>query len=407
MMTGNYKSAVQNLRRSRWRTTFTMMGIIIGITSVVTIISLGEGLKQQVVGQVNQLGKNVLTIRPGKLLSKDGKATNLNLYAFLSPSTLTPGDVTSLRKLPNVKGVAPIEFITNSAKGDKGEFNDLFIAGTSPNFETIFNQKTAYGAFFNEEDGVNDTAVIGSDVAARLFGELNPIGSTITIMGQDFTVHGVLKPSSAGLLSATQVDFNSAILLPTSAANELVGNHLNITQILVQLNNGAKIDGSASQVISAISKNHSGVTNFTVLKPDQLLDVSDQIVNTITKFISAIAAISLIVGGIGIVNIMFVSVSERTREIGIRKAIGATNRQIRQQFLAEGLVLTITAGVIGLVISLGLNQIIRLYTDYKPLISIWLMVIAVGGSVAAGVIFSLVPALTAARKDPITALRGE
>src|SRR4051812_17850723 len=126
MMAGNYKSAVQNLRRSRWRTTFTMLGIIIGITSVVTIVSLGEGLKQQVVGQVNQLGKNVLTVRPGKLLTKDGQATKLNLYAFLSPSTLSPGDVASLRKLPQVKGVAPIEFITNSAKGDKGEFNDLF-----------------------------------------------------------------------------------------------------------------------------------------------------------------------------------------------------------------------------------------------------------------------------------------
>src|ERR1700710_3049029 len=131
MMMGNYKAAAQNLRRSRWRTTFTMLGIIIGITSVVTIISLGEGLKQQVVGQVNQLGKNVLTVRPGRLLSKDGKANSLNLYAFLAPSTLTPADVTSVRNLPGVKAVAPIEFITNSAKADKGEFNDLFIAGTS------------------------------------------------------------------------------------------------------------------------------------------------------------------------------------------------------------------------------------------------------------------------------------
>jgi putative ABC transport system permease protein len=407
MMSGNYKTAMQNLRQSRWRTTFTMLGIIIGITSVVTVVSLGNGLKQQVTGQVNQLGKNVVTIRPGKLLTQNGKTSSLNLYAFLTPSTLTTEDVNSLSHLPNVNAVVPIEFITNAASGDKGEFDDLFVAGTTPDFEKVFNQKIRYGDFFSDNDDASDSVVVGSDVAYRVFGSLNPVGSTIHVLGQDFTIRGVFDQSPSGLLSATQADFNSAVLLPTAAVKELVDDHANVTQILVNVNKGANIDQAVTRINSVLSQNHNGVTNFTVLKQDQLLTVSNQLLDTITKFITAIAAISLIVGGIGIMNIMFVSVSERTREIGIRKAIGATNRQIRQQFVAEGLVLTITAGVIGVILSLIINQLVRLYTTYKPVISISVMIIAVIGSIIAGVIFSLIPALKAAHKDPIASLRGE
>jgi putative ABC transport system permease protein len=407
MMSGNYKTAIQNLRQSRWRTTFTILGIIIGITSVVTVVSLGNGLKQQVAGQVNQLGKNVITVRPGKLLTQNGKTSSLNLYAFLTPSTLTGNDVNSLRQLPNVNAVVPIEFITNAASGDNGEFDDLFVAGTTSNFKNVFNQKIKYGDFFSDQDDVSDSVVIGSDVAFRVFGSLNPVGSSIHILGQDFTIRGVFDQSPSGLLSATQADFNSAVLLPTTAIKDLAGDHVNVTQILVQVNKASNIDQTVSQINRILSSNHAGTKNFTVLKQDQLLAVSNQLLDTITKFISAIAAISLIVGGIGIMNIMFVSVSERTREIGIRKAIGATNRQIRQQFVAEGLVLTITAGVIGVITSLIINQLVRLYTSYKPVISVPVMVIAVAGSIIAGVIFSLIPALKAARKDPIAALRGE
>lgn len=208
MFSGNLKSAVQNLRLSKWRTIFTMMGIIIGITSVVTVVSLGAGLKHQIVGQINQLGSDVLTVRPGKLLTKDGKATNLNLYAFLAPSTLTPRDVESLQGSELVNSVTPIEFITNSASSDNGEFNDLFIAGTSPNFAATLHQNVQYGDFFTDNDETSDSAVIGSDVALRLFGMLNPVGETIHIMGQDFIVRGVLAPTQGGLLSVAQADYN-------------------------------------------------------------------------------------------------------------------------------------------------------------------------------------------------------
>jgi putative ABC transport system permease protein len=407
MMNGNYKTAVQSLRQSKWRTIFTMLGIVIGIASVVTVVSLGEGLKHQIVGQINQLGSDVVTVRPGKLLTKNGSSNNLNLYAFLAPSTLTDRDTSSIKTLPAVSSVTPIEFITNSATGDKGEFDDVFVAATTPNFADTVHQKVNYGAFFSEDDQADNVVVIGSDIAARLFGLLNPVGETVTIMGQDFTVHGVLAPTQAGLLSVAQADYNSAIIMPVSAASELTKGHTNILQILVRVKKNTGIDQDVSSITSSLAKNHGGTGDFTVLKQDQLLGVTSQVLNTITSFVSAIAAISLLVGGIGIMNIMLVSVTERTREIGIRKAIGATNRQIGRQFLTEGLVLTVGAGFIGVIASLLINLFLRIYSNWKPVISVWVMLLAVAVSIASGLVFSLIPALKAARKDPIAALRGE
>lgn len=408
MFSGNLKTATQNLRLSKWRTIFTMLGIVIGITSVVTVVSLGEGLKHQIVGQINQLGNNVLTIRPGKLLSKNGASNNLNLYAFLAPSTLNPQDLTALRANPMVDNLTPIEFITTSVSGDNGEFDDIFVAGTTSNFVDILHQKVAYGDFFTDDtDSTDNSAIIGSDVANKVFGLLNPVGETIHIRGQDFTVHGVLAPTQGGLLSVAQVDYNSSVFLPAAAAENLADGHVNILQVFVRLKNGVNPDKAVASITKTLADNRGGSSDFTVLKQNQLLGVSSQVLDTITNFISAIAAISLLVGGIGIMNIMLVSVTERTREIGIRKAIGATNRQILRQFLTEGLVLTIGGGVIGVISSIIINLLLRLYSNWKPVISIPVVLLAVGVSVAAGLIFSLVPALKAARKDPITALRGE
>ncbi len=407
MLNGNLKTAITSLRQSKWRTIFTMMGIIIGVSSVVTVVSLGEGLKQQIVGQINNLGSNVVTVRPGKLVNNKGGLGSLNLYAFLAPSTLTFKDVSSVNQLNSVSGVAPIEFITNVASGDNGEMDNLFVAGTSSNLLNLLHVKMAYGAAFSENDQDQNFAIIGSDVALKLFGVLNPVGSTVHINGQDFVVHGVLAPSNGGLLSISQADYNSSVFIPTAAAEALDNGHANILQILIQTKDTKKIDASVSQIQKTIAKNHGGTVDFSVLKQNELLGVSNQALGTVTSFISGIAAISLLVGGIGIMNIMLVSVSERTREIGIRKAIGATNRQILNQFLVEGLALSIGGGLIGIGFSYLINLILRLYTGWKPIISLPILFLAVAVSVLAGVIFSIAPALKAARKDPITALRGE
>jgi len=405
MWSGNFKAALSSLRQSRWRTTFTMMGIIIGISSVVTLVSLGEGLKQQVVGQINQLGSNVITVRPGNLVTGEG---TLNLYALLAPSTLSINDIDAIKQVKAVSKVAPVNFVTTAARNDdKKELDNVFVAGTTADIADILHQKIAYGDFFSDDDTDINVAVIGSDIAARLFNVLNPVGETVRIMGQDFIVHGVMAPSKGNVLSVSQADLNSSIIIPMEAARDLNSNHSNILQILVQLKTGSNVNDSVRQIKSAISINHGGAHDFSVLKQNELLGVSDRVVNTLTNFISGIAAISLLVGGIGIMNILLASVSERTREIGIRKAIGATNRQILNQFLVEGLVLSIGGGLIGIGISYLINLLLRLYSDWQPVISLPVLFLAVSVSIAAGVIFSLAPAFKASRKDPITALRGQ
>lgn len=384
-----------------------MMGIIIGICSVVTVVSLGDGLKHQIVGQINQLGKDVLTVRPGKVLDKQGGFGSLNLYSLLAPSTLTSADISSIQHLPAVKKALPVQFVTNVASGDNGELDNVFVAGTSPDLFDVLHQKISYGSPFPADDTDQNFAVIGSAIATKMFGVFNPVGSTVHINGQDFIVHGVLAPSSGGLLSLAQADYDSSIFIPADAADKLTSNHSNILQILVQVRPQADVNAVAGQIRTVVARNHGGTVDFSVLKQDELLGVTDQVLSTVTDFISAIAAISLLVGGIGIMNIMLVSVSERTREIGIRKAIGATNRQILHQFLVEGMVLSIGGGVIGIAISYLINLILRLYTNWDPVISVLTLLLASGVSVGIGIIFSLAPALQAARKNPIDALRGE
>jgi putative ABC transport system permease protein len=403
MWNGNFKTSLASLRESRWRTTFTMLGIIIGISSVVTVVSLGQGLKQQITGQINQISPSVLTVRPGRL-AKTGSLASL--YSFLSPSTLTPSDVASLRGLPSVASVAPIEFLTSSVKDDDTQIDNAFVAGTSSNLPQILNQRLDFGGFFSDDDQEKNFAVIGSDIAGNLFSEFNPVGETLHIDGQELVVRGVFAKSTGSLLSLSQADLNSSVFIPTSAAEALTKGRTNILQVFVQTKPGADIDKAITQVNKKLTKDHGGAQDFTVLKHDQLLGVSNKLVDSATGFISAIAAISLLVGGIGIMNILLVSVSERTHEIGIRKAIGATNRQILNQFLAEGLLLSIGGGIIGIIVSYLINLLLRLYSGWKPVISVPVLLLAVGVSVATGIVFSLAPAFQAARKDPIDALRN-
>jgi putative ABC transport system permease protein len=405
---GSIKTALASLRESRWRSVLTMMGIIIGVTSVVTIVSLGEGLKQQITGQINQLGSDVVTVRSGKLVSRgeNGSIAGVNLLAFLSTSTLTDEDINALEKLKSVDAVVPINFVTSSAKGGSGSSDNLFVVGTNYKMADVLHRKVEFGEFFDEDSSDKNVAVIGSNVAHNLFGENNPVGQTVHIQGSDFIVHGVLNQTSNGVISVAEIDFNSAVFIPSQAALDLTNNKTNILQILIKSKPGY-LDQTVKDTKAVLIKNHKNLEDFTVLKQTELLNIAGDTVSTVTKFISAIAAVSLLVGGISIMDIMWVSVSERTREIGIRKAIGATNRQILNQFLIEGSLLSVAGGIIGIILSLIINGLLRLYTGLHPAITIPIMILAVAISVGVGIIFSVAPALKAARKNPIDALRGE
>jgi putative ABC transport system permease protein len=405
---GSVKTAIASLRGSRWRSLLTMLGIIIGVTSVVTIVSLGEGLKQQIASQINQLGSDVVTVRSGKLVNRgeSGNIDGVNLLAFLSTSTLTNEDVSSLDKLNSADAVVPIDFVTSSAKADSASSDNLFVVGTNYKMADVLHRKLEFGAFFDQEDSDKNVAVIGSNVAHQLFGEHNPIGRTISVAGSDFIIHGVLEQTSGGLISVAETDFNSAVFIPIQSALDLTENKTNILQILIK-SKSSNLDQTITDTKKVLLKNHKNQEDFTVLKQTELLNIAGGTVGVVTRFISAIAAVSLLVGGISIMDIMWVSVSERTREIGIRKAIGATNRQILNQFLVEGSLLSIFGGLIGIVASLIINGLLRLYTSLHPAITIPIMILAVGISVGVGILFSVAPALKAARKRPMDALRGE
>jgi putative ABC transport system permease protein len=403
----NIKTAVESLRQSKWRSLLTMLGVVIGVTSVTTIVSLGEGLKHQISSQIDQLGSDVITVRSGKLVNRSsGDIKDINLLAFLNTSTLTYDDVQALADLESLDGVAPINFVTSSAKTEDASSDNLFVVGTTPDFTNVLRQKIEFGTFFSQDGSDEHYAVIGSSVADNLFGEVNPVGRSITIEGQDFIVEGILKPATQGLLTVAQIDFNTAVFIPNRAAISLTEGKMNILQILVK-SNGDDLDTVVSDVRKALLKSHNDQENFTVLKQEELLSIANSTVNIIASFISGIAAITLLVGGISIMDIMWVSVSERTREIGIRKAVGATNRQILSQFLMEGSALSIAGGIIGIVIAVIINILLKVYTDFDPIITIPIILIAVFVSVALGIIFSVAPALKAARKSPIDALRGE
>ena len=407
MFSGNFSSALASLKLYKWRSFLTMLGVIVGICSVVTVVSLGEGLKHQVLGQINQLGSNVITVRSGRLVGGPNSQAGVNILAFLSTSTLTERDVQAISKLSSVQSVVPIDFVTNSVFSEDRRLDNVFVVGTSDDMVDLLHQKLAYGSFFDDNDkSGGNFVVIGPKIAQQLFHKLNPVGHSLRISGADFVVQGVLQPSSGGLLSVAQTDFNSAIFMPLPIATNLTQGKTNILQILAKAK-GQNLDAAVFDIKESLQKNHAGQTDFTVLKQYELLNIASGVVDTITGFISAVAAVSLLVGGIGIMNIMLVSISERTREIGIRKAVGATNRQILNQFLTEGLAISVGGGIIGIILSLAVNGVLRLYTNLEPVINLRVIALAAVVSVCVGIIFGVAPALKAARKNQIDALRGE
>ncbi|MBI3624073.1 ABC transporter permease [Candidatus Saccharibacteria bacterium] len=408
LLSDNIKMALASLRASRWRSVLTMLGIIVGVASVVTVVSIGEGVRQQIAGQINHLGSDLITIRPGKLVNRsaNGTITSVNVLTALGSSSLSEQDLDVIKATTNVKLAVPFSRVSASVKVDDREFNDGFIVGTTDGAPEVLSQKVQFGAFFGPDDLSKHIVVIGPRVAQKFFQENVPVGKSLDIRGEHFVVGGIFEQFDTSPLTPN-ADYNDAIFVPYDSAKALLSGQTQIYQVLVKPNQTVQTDMVIANLTHNLYEAHGQQTDFTILKQAESLTVANRIVTLLTSLIAGMATISFVVGGIGIMNIMLVSVIERTREIGIRKAVGATNRQILNQFVTEAAVISFAGGIIGLLLSLLAIYFIDVFTPIQPTITVPIMVVAMAVAIAIGMFFGIVPAVKAASKDPIDALRYE
>jgi putative ABC transport system permease protein len=408
MFSNNMKLAMQSLKAAKWRSFLTMLGVIIGVFSVVSIVSIGVGIRQQITNQIKQLGADLITVLPGENISTSPSSLlkQVSILPQLGTGSLNQSDLTLVGSTPGVNVAVPMSTITGTVSIDGNNYNNAQVIATTSDFPSIVNKNVQYGQFFQNGDIDPNEAIVGQNVAIQLFKENIPIGKSFQIRDRTFTVEGVFGQFNTSPLSPIS-DYNNTIFIPYNIGQSMSGNQTQIYEIFAKPNHVDQTSQVASAVNTRLLKAHGGQNNFTVLEQKQNLAIANNTLNTLTALIAAVAAVSLVVGGIGIMNIMLVSVMERTREIGVRKAVGGTNRQILTQFLIEAAMLSLTGGIIGVILSLLADIIIRYYTTLQPTITLPIVLLALGISLLAGVLFGAMPAFKAARKDPVDSLRHE
>lgn len=407
---GNVKMAVASLKSTKWRSFFTMLGVIIGVVSVVTVVGIGDGIKNQVTGQISQLGRDLITVRPGNLSTNgaSGILSQASLFSGLGTGgSLNQIDLARIQQTPGVKVASPLGIVNGSVVVGSQQITTVPVIATTADLPNVINQSVASGGFFSADTTAQPyVAVIGSGAAEAMFHQASPLGDSFQFMGQTFFVQGIFNQFDTNPLSFS-TNFNDAVFIPYTTAQQLTNNNTQLNEILVKPNNSKQTASVVGAIDHALSNAYQNQQPFTVLSQDESLAVTNNILNLLTRLIAGIAAISLLVGGIGIMDVMLVSVTERMHEIGIRKALGATNRQILNQFLIESTVLSLIGGFIGIALSLLIDYLLRIFTTLTPSISWLALVIATGVSLFVGIIFGTIPALKAARKDPIDALRND
>ncbi|NJK41878.1 MAG: FtsX-like permease family protein [Acaryochloridaceae cyanobacterium SU_2_1] len=396
------KMASATLLANRLRSSLTMLGMIIGNASVIAMIAVGQGAQKYASSQFESLGPNILFIVPG---SDRGRQRTTTL-----PKTLVLGDAEAIaQEVPTISGVVPqVQGQLTTIFGNNN--TNALVVGTTANYGVVRNHDVERGRFLSPLDiqRGNLVAVLGSDMAERLMGSTDPVGQTIRIKNLSFEVIGVMEEKGA-FLGSSQDD---VIFVPLSTmANRVVGSTspfgIELTFISISAKDEASIPAAEYQIRNLLRLRHKIIDedDFTIRTQKQALEIIGRVTGALTVMLAAIASISLLVGGIGIMNIMLVSVTERIQEIGLRKAIGASQGDILGQFMIEAIILSAVGGMIGTCVGVGGTLLVGWFTPLETSVSVPAVVLAVSVSGGIGLFFGVVPARRAAQLDPIVALR--
>ncbi len=403
LLEANFRSAIEALWVNRGRSFLTILGVIVGIAAVIAAVTITSGASALINGRLTGLGTNVLVVNPGSVTVGGARS------GAGGQQTLTVSDEQALAQLPHVMNASPVITVREQLVSGSQNWNTS-VSGVYPSYQQIQNWSLQTGAWFSaaQESQQSPVAVIGQTVYQNLFpNNANALGQEMTIGGIPFQIIGVLQTKgSTGGFSQDDVVF-----IPFTTTQTRLKNITYVNQIQVQADSANNVTTVQNEITAELDTLHNisagGQADFTVRNPNQLVATAQQFSTTLTILLVSIAGISLIVGGIGIMNIMLVSVTERTREIGIRMAIGARRGDIRNQFLIESVALSGTGGILGIIIGAVLGAILAHAFSLPLVFNIFAIVTAFTVSAFIGIVFGLYPAIRAARLDPIAALRTE
>ena len=396
--------AWQSILKNKMRTLLTMLGIIIGVGAVIVMVAIGQGAKAQIQQQIDNLGTNLIVVTPGASAA-GGVSQGAGSFVRL---TIADADALKLQSTM-LTGVSPMIVAPAQAVGGVGNWRTM-VNGVTTDYATIRNWSVSSGRLFDESDvrSMRKVAVIGQTVARNLFPDQDPVGAELRLRNVPFEIIGVLAPKGQ---TATGSDQDDVVLVPYTTAQTRLSGHQFIPQILASTASKAEIPAAQDEVRAILRETHKLASyendDFTVRNQNDLATAAQGTTEVMTLLLAAIASISLLVGGIGIMNIMLVSVTERTREIGIRLAIGARGSDVLLQFLVEAIVMCVIGGAIGIGVGFAGAAVLHHITGWGTAIAPQMVAIALGFSAAVGIFFGFYPARKAASLDPIQALRYE
>lgn len=399
----SFLMAWASLIANKMRSILTMLGIIIGVAAVIALVSIGNGVKQDIQNSISSLGSNLLMVMPGAPRTPGVRPTAGSM------KSLKVADYEAIAKLDGVKAVSPM---TNGAYVVIYQNKNwtTSVSGVNTNYLDVNNWTMKSGRFLSNKNIQNRerVAVVGKTVAKNLFGDEDPVGAEIRVKNIPFRVIGVLNSKGSGAMGNDQDDM---VIIPYTTAMERVDgiDYLRMLYVVAKDENG--IDRLQSDIENLLRVRHgikdTNLDDFNIQNMNSIMETMEETTGTLTLFLGAVAAISLVVGGIGIMNIMLVSVTERTREIGIRKALGATYFVIVTQFLIEAVVISLMGGLIGIALGIGASKLISLASGMSTVISVPTIVLSFAFSMAIGLVFGIYPARKAAKLNPIDALHYE